>query len=174
MNLEQKQAFVEEIRGRLEAAPLVILTDFKGSTVEELNGFRRACEAGDMQVRVVKNTLCRRAVAGTEMESLSAHFRGNVAVVLSGDDPIAAAKLFKAQAKENKKLEPRAGFFEGDLLDPIGVVAVADLPSREELLVALLRTLTEGPRQVLGVIQGPARDLAYVLQNYAKKLEDEG
>lgn len=173
MNLEQKQQFVDDIRGALTSAPLVILTDFKGSTVEEMNNLRRACEAENVQVRVVKNTLCRRAVSGTDMEALSSHFRGNIAVIISGEDPIATAKLFKAQLKENKKLEPRAGFFEGDVLDPAGVAAVAELPSREELLSLLLRTIIEGPRQIMGVIRAPARDLLYLLQNYADKLENE-
>ena len=173
MNLEQKKSFVDDIRSRFEAAPLVILTDFKGSTVDEMNALRRACEEADVQVRVVKNTLCRRAVAGTDLESLGSHFRGNIAVVLSGEDPIAAAKLFKAQSKENANLELRAGFFEGDLLDAAGVAAVAELPSREELLSILLRTVIEGPRQVMGVIRAPARDLLYLLQNYASKIEDE-
>lgn len=95
-------------------------------------------------------------------------------VLFAGDDPIAAAKVFRDLAKANDKLQAKAGFFEGDVLDAKGVVAVADLPSREELLTVLLRTVIEAPRQVLGVLQAPARDLLYLLQNYAKKLEDEG
>jgi large subunit ribosomal protein L10 len=105
------------------------------------------------------------------MEALSPHFQGNIAVVFSGEDPIATAKVFKDQRKENKKLETRAGFFEGDLLDGKGVEIVATLPSREELLATLLRTIQEGPRQVLGVIQGPPRDLLFLLNNYASKLQ---
>lgn len=173
MNLEQKKAFVEDMRTRMSASGLLILTDFKGSTVDELNSLRRACEQADVQIRVVKNTLCKRAIAGTDMEALAPHFKGNIALLLAGEDPIAAAKLFKAQLKENEKLEPRAGFFEGDVLDPAGVAAVAELPSREELLSLLLRTIIEGPRQVMGVIRAPARDLLYLLQNYAEKLEKE-
>jgi large subunit ribosomal protein L10 len=71
------------------------------------------------------------------------------------------------------KIQVKAGFFDGDILDPVGVKAVASLPSREELLVMLLRTLQEGPRQVLGVLQAPARDLLYLLKNYETKLADE-
>lgn len=174
MNREQKAQFVDEIRGRFGEAPLVILTDWVGSTVEEMNTFRRACEPHGVHFQVVKNTLCRRALEGTEMEGLGEHFRGNIGVLFAGDDPIAAAKLYKDQAKENDKLIPRAGFFEGDVLNADGVIAVASLPSREELLVTLLRTIQEGPRQVLGVIQAPARDLLYLLNNYAAKLEEEG
>ena len=174
MNREQKAAFVEEIRGDLTQTDLVILTDFKGSTVAQMEDLRRACEPVGVRFRVVKNTLCKRAIAGTELEGLTEHFRGNIGVLIAGDDPIAAAKLFKEQSKQNKHLEPRAGYFEGDVLDPSGVLAVAELPSREELLVTLLRTLQAGPRQVLGVIRGPARDLLYLLNNYANKLEAQG
>jgi len=172
MNREDKAAFIEEVRGRFLEAPLVILTDWKGSTVQELDALRRACEPAGVHFQVVKNTLCRRALEGTGMEPLAPHFRGNIGVFFASDDPIATAKLFRAQRKDNDKLVCRAGFFEGDLLDDKGVDAVADLPSREELLVTLLRTIQEGPRRVLGVLQAPARDLLYLLSNYAKKLEE--
>ena len=173
MNREDKAAFIEEVRDRFVNAPLVILTDWKGSTVAEMDALRRACEPVGVHFQVVKNTLCRRAIEGTDLEGLSEHFKGNIGVLFAGDDPIAAAKLFRAQKKENEKLICRAGYFEGDVLDGKGVDAVADLPSREELLVTLLRTLQEGPRQVLGVIRAPARDLLYLLTNYANKLEGQ-
>lgn len=172
MNRAQKAEFIDAMRGRFNEAPFIALTDFKGSTVAQLDAVRRACEPQGIHFQVVKNTLCRKALEGTGKEDLAEHFKGNVAVLFSGEDPIAAAKLMKAQLKENEKLVLKAGFFEGEVLDSKGVEAVANLPSREELLVSLLRTLQEGPRQVLGVIRGPARDLLYLLQNYAKKLEE--
>lgn len=174
MNREEKAAFIEDIRGRFEAAPFVALADFKGSSVAQMDALRRACEPVDAHFRVVKNTLCKRAVEGTAAEGLSEHFVGNVGVLFSGEDPIAAAKMLKDALKANDKLELKAGFFEGDVLDAKGTEAIASLPSREDLLSTLLRTIQEGPRQVMGVIQGPARDLLYLLQNYATKLEDEG
>ena len=174
MNREHKVQIVEDIRERCVEAPFLALTDFKGSTVEQMNSLRRACEAQGVQYRVVKNTLSRRAVVGTDLEGLNEFFTGNIGILISGEDPIAAAKLLKAQVKENPNLEVRAGFFEGDVLDDKGTLAIAELPSREELLVSLLRTLQEGPRQILGVIRGPARDLLYLLSNYATKLEEQG
>lgn len=174
MNRDQKAAFVEEIRGRFETAPLVVFTDFKGSTVAQMDQLRRACEPTGSHFQVVKNTLCRRAIQDLDAQKLEGHLVGNVGVLFAGEDPIATAKMFKAQLKENKKLVVKAGLFEGDLLDQKGVEAVAELPSREDLLVSLLRTIQEGPRQILGVIRAPARDLLYLLQNYAKKLEEQG
>lgn len=174
MNREQKAAFVEEVRGQFSESPFVILTDFKGSSVADMDALRRACEPVGAQYRVVKNTLCRRAIDGLPAEGLSEHLVGNVGVLFAGDDAIGAAKVLKAALKDNKALEVKAGFFEGDVLDPAGVIAIASMPSREDMLVTLLRTIQEGPRQILGVIRGPARDLLYLLQNYANKLEDEG
>jgi large subunit ribosomal protein L10 len=174
MNRAQKEEFIGSVRDALATTSFVILADFKGSTVQQMDGLRRACESTGAEFRVVKNSLCRIAVQDTEKSNLAAHFRGNIGVVLSGDDPVATAKMFKAQVKGNAKLVARAGFFQGDILDAKGVDAVADLPSREELLSKLLATLQEGPRQVLRVIQGPPRDLLYVLNNYATKLEEGG
>lgn len=174
MDREQKAQFVEDIRGKFEGAPLVILTDWIGSTVDEMNALRRACETDGIEFQVVKNTLCKRAIAGTDLEPLAPYFKGNIGVIFAADDPIAAAKLYKAQLKDNDKLIPRAAFFEGDVILGENVIKVADLPSREELLVMLLRTIQEGPRQILGVLQAPARDLLYLLKNYEKKLEDQG
>jgi len=171
MNREQKAEFVDEIRGRFANAPLVILTSFQGATVKEMNQIRRACEPAGLHFQVVKNSLCRRAIAGTPKEKLSPHFKGNVGVLFAGDDPIAAAKIYRDLAKANEKLQVKVGYFEGDVLEGKAVAAVADLPSREELLATLLSTMQEAPRQVLGVIQGPPRDLLYLLQNHASELE---
>jgi large subunit ribosomal protein L10 len=172
LNRAEKAEFVEDIRGQLLGSPFVVLTDFKGCSVPELEAMRQACAEAGVGYRVVKNTLCRRALADSPMEGLGDHFVGNTAVFVAGEDAVGAAKLLKAQLKDNAKITVRAGFFDGDVLDSDAVVKVADLPSREELLSMLLRTIQEGPRQILGVIQGPARDLLYVLNNYAAKLEE--
>ena len=174
MNRAEKEAFVQDIRTRFQDAPLVILTDFVGSTVAETDQLRRACEPVGVRFQVVKNTLCMRAIEGTEKEPLKEFFKGNVGVIISGEDPIAAAKVFKEQSKTNKKLVVKAGFFEGDVLDAQGVALVAELPSKEELLAKTLATLLEAPRRVMRVIQAPGRDLVYLLNNYANKLEDAG
>lgn len=172
MNRAQKAEFIDEVRGAFNDAPLVILTDFKGSTVSQLDVLRRAAEEAGGNFRVVKNTLSRIAVSETEMAALAPLFKDNVGVLFAGDDPIAMAKMFRQQVKDNAKLVVKAGFFEGEILDGSQVAAVADFPSREELLAKMLATIQEGPRQVLGVLQGPARDLLYVLRNYEAKLEE--
>ena len=170
-NLESKVQMVDSLRERFEASPLVVLADFKGITVKELDKLRRGCEAGGIGFQVVKNSLCYRAVQGTEKEKLGDFFRGNIGVMFSGADPIGTARTLRAQLKGNEKITVKAGFFEGDILDAKGVEAVADLPGREELLGKLLATIQAGPQQVVSVIQGAPRDLQYLLSNLANKLE---
>jgi large subunit ribosomal protein L10 len=167
----QKAAFISEIKTAFEASSFIILADFKGITVAEVDKIRRGVESAGAEFRVVKNSLCRLALADTDKAGLAEHFRGPVGVVISGEDTSATAKTFRTLAKENDKLKVRAGFFDGEVLDAKAVDAVADLPSREELLSKLLATLQEGPRQVLRVLQAPARDLLFLLNNYAAKLE---
>ncbi len=170
MNKTQKEQVVDGVKARFESAPFLALVNYQGSTVTQMDALRRACEPAGVHFQVVKNTLSRRAVEGTEKASLSALFKGPVGILFAGDDPIAAAKLLKAQLKDNENLAVTAGYFEGDVLDAKAVEAVASLPSREELLVKLLQTLQAGPRNVMGVIRGPARDLLNLLKNYENKI----
>lgn len=174
MNRDSKAQIIDELKAKLGGAPFLVLTDFKGSTVAEMNTLRRSFEEKGVDFQVVKNTLAKRAIDGSDMQPLAAFFKGNTGLVFSGEDPSDAAKVLKAQLKDNKNLVVKAGFFEGDVLDEDGVIAIAELPSREQLLSTLLSTIQEGPRQILGVIEAPARDLLYLLSNYATKLEDAG
>src|SRR5678809_1298886 len=98
-NVEEKARVVDELRARFEKSPLVVLTEFKGATVKQLDSVRRGVEKGGVKFQVVKNTLCWRALQGTDKEKLAEHFRGNIGVMFSTDDPIATAKLLKVQLK---------------------------------------------------------------------------
>src|SRR5687768_9091577 len=153
MNREQKVEQVSDLHKRFTATPFVVLADFKGSTVAQMDSLRRSCEKGGVHFRVVKNTLAVRALEGTGKEGLADHFRGNIGVLIANEDPVGTAKLVGKYAKENAKILVRAGYFEGDLLDQKGVAAVAELPSKEELQSKLLATLQAGPRDLLGVLQ---------------------
>ena len=173
MNRTQKAEAVAEFADRLARAPFVAVADYRGITVEQVNGLRRALEKEGVEYLVIKNTLAKRAIAGTPMEGLGEHLSGMSGWILSGEDPVAAAKALRENTKDLIKAEKfsvKVGFFDGETLDPAGVAKVADLPSKEELLSLLLRTLQAAPRQVLGVIRGPARDLLYLLKNYEDKL----
>ena len=173
MNRTQKAEAVAEFSDRLARAPFVAVADYRGITVEQVNGLRRALEKEGIEYRVIKNTLAKRAIAGSPMEELGTHLTGMCGWVISGEDPVAAAKALRDNVKDLVKAEKftvKGGYFDGQTLDPAGVAKVADLPSKEELLSLLLRTLQAAPREVMGVIRGPARDLMYLLKNYEDKL----
>jgi large subunit ribosomal protein L10 len=175
MNRAQKEALVANISERLGAAPLIMLADYRGVTVAEIDGIRRELEKHGVEYQVIKNSLASRAIAGTEKEGLSEMMTGMTGFVISGEDPIATAKIVRETIKPFKKLERftiKGGFFDGEVLDGENIQKVADLPGREELLTTLLRTIQEGPRQVLGVIQGPARDLVNLIKNFEHKLSE--
>ena len=100
MNMNQKELLVDNVRTRINNADFIALVDYKGSTVAQMDAFRRACEPVGTHFQVVKNTLSRRALEGTEKGTLSDHFKGPIGIFFSGEDPIGAAKLLKAQIKD--------------------------------------------------------------------------
>ena len=173
MNREQKAAMVDDLHGRFRDSPFVVLADFKGSTVPQMDVVRRSSEKAGIYFRVVKNTLAVRALDGTGKEKLGDHFKGNVGVLVSGEDPIATAKVVKELAKDNIKIRVKAGYFDGDVIDAKTVGQVADFPSKDELRAQLLSLMLQPPQQLLALRQAPARDLVSLLNNLAAKLESE-
>ncbi len=171
----EKQARIDSLRSQLAEAPLVALVDYKSITVEQVNSVRRTLESKGLTYRVEKNTLINLAIQDTDKAGLNEHLGGMVGVIISGDDAIDAAKTIRSVTKEFKgsTFVVKGGYFDGDVLDAKSLDKVADLPSKEELLTTLLRTIQEGPRQVIGVIQGPARDLVNLIKNYENKLSEE-
>lgn len=173
MNRTQKAELVDQLTNDISDAPFVVLTDFGGASANHTNAFRRKLEKHGLRLQVVKNTLTKRAIAGTDKEVLGDHLAGMTGLIISGEDPTAAAKAIQDALEKKDPIEIKGSFFEGAIQEgDAGVKLVASLPSREDLLVMLLRTLQAGPRNVLGVIRGPARDLLYLLKNYETKLAD--
>ena len=122
--------------------------------------------------QVVKNTLAKRAVEGTDKEPLAVMFSGMTGVVISGDDPVAAARAVKDAMGKESKIVVKGAILEGSVLEAAAALGVADMASKEEMLATLLRTMQEAPRQVLGVLSGPGRDLVYLLKNFETKLAE--
>lgn len=175
MNATAKTSLVQVFSDRLTSAPFVALADYRGVTVAEISEFRNALRANGMQYLVIKNTLARRAIKDTPLEGLAEHLSGMTGWVISGEDPILAAKTLRDATKDMEKAEKfviKGGFFDGDMLDAGEVAKVADLPSKEELYSMLLGLLQKGPRNVMGVISAPGRDLVNLLKNYEAKLAE--
>jgi len=171
----EKQARVDSLSEELSDAQLIALVDYTSITVEQVNSVRRTLESKGLTYRVEKNTLINLAIKDTDKADLNKYLNGMIGVIISGEDAIDAAKTIRSVAAEFKgsTFIVKGGYFDGDILDGKQIDKVADLPSKEELLTTLLRTIQEGPRQVLGVIQGPARDLVNLLKNYENKLSEK-
>lgn len=172
MNRAEKAEIVAGFGERAAKAPFVVLTEFRGTKVSDINQFRRALEKNGMGFRVIKNTLARRAFEAVGVTGLDGHLKGMTGVVLSGADGIASAKILRDLLKPLPTVQVRAGYFDGGVLAADAVKVVAELPGREELLSMLLATLQEGPRQLVSVVQAPARDLLQLLKNYENKLSE--
>ena len=175
MNRATKETIVNDLKVELAETPLVALIDYRGVTVEQINKVRRKCEEKGIRYVVRKNTLVKKAIEGTDREPLGTHLTGMTGMIIAGEDGVDAAKGIREICKDFQKegvFNLKGGFFDGDVLNAAQIDKVADYPSKEELLTMLLRTIQEGPRQVLGVIQGPARDLVNLLKNYEHKLNE--
>jgi large subunit ribosomal protein L10 len=146
MNRQQKEQAVSELREDLEGVAVVVVTDYCGLDVAKIVELRRQLRAASVDYRVVKNTLAKLAIEGTDKEFLSDHLNGPVALAWSSEDPVAPAKVLSDFIKDNEALEIKAGYLSGKELDLAGIKALADLPSKDELRAKFLSVLN-GPAQ---------------------------
>jgi large subunit ribosomal protein L10 len=138
--LEQKKAVVAEISAQLAGAQAVIVAEYRGVEVGAVTTLRAKARKSGLYLRVLKNTLARRAVQGTPFEKLSEQMSGPLIYGIASD-PVAGAKVLQEFAKENELLVIRGGALPGSLMSVKDVKALAALPSREELLAKLLGTM---------------------------------
>lgn len=167
MNRTEKEQFVADLRAELLDAKSVILACHQGIEVNKINELRSEFRKQNVTYRVVKNTLARIAVSGTDMEGLHEHFVGPIAIAYSTEDAVAPAKVMKAFAKDVDAYQVRAGYMDGTVFDESGVKRLADMPSKDELRAKFLgvlqgvpskflRTLNAAPQQFLMVLKAKA------------------
>jgi large subunit ribosomal protein L10 len=165
---QAKAETIEAVRTRLAGATTAVLTEYRGLTVQQLSELRRQLKAASAEYRIVKNRLARIAVEGSPLAGLRPHLTGPTGVVIGRRDPAAVAKALVAFARTNPALQVRAGVIDGQVLAPQELRAVADLPSREALRGHLVGAV-QGPLAALvGVLNAPLRELAYVLAERGK------
>ena len=140
LNLEGKKEVVAEVSTRLVKAKAVILAEYRGLPVEAITVLRARARKDGVYLRVLKNTLARRAVQGTPFEKLSDQMVGPLAYGIS-DDPVAAARVLQAYAKKNEKLVIKGGMMPNYLMTAKDVGNLASMPSREQLLASLMGTM---------------------------------
>ena len=161
LNLNDKKAVVEEISAKVASAQTIVIAEYRGIQVSHLTQLRAKARAEGVYLRVLKNTLARRAVEGTAFASLATDMTGPLIYSIS-DDAVAAAKVMQEFAKGNDKLVIKAGNYAGKPLDKAGVSALASIPSREILL-----------SQLLGIMQAPVSGFARALAALAAKMIEE-
>jgi len=169
---EQKAEQVDEIAERLKRAKVAVLTDYRGLTVSQLHDLRTRLRGGEVEYRVVKNTLARRAAEAAGVPALQAELKGPVAIAFGYDDLGVPAKLINEFVRATRlKLEVVGGLVEGRVFSPDQVKQLADLPSRESLIAQLLGTLQSPVGQLVGIMQTPVQQLVGVLNAYKERLE---
>lgn len=156
--VELKQPIVDEISSYIKDAVSVVLVDYRGLTVTQDTELRKRLREEGIVYKVYKNTLVKRAIAGTEYEALGAQLEGPTAVAISASDATAPARILSEFAKKADKLELKAGVVEGTYYDAEGIKVIANIPSREVLLSRLL-----------GSMQSPITNFARVLKQIAEK-----
>ena len=152
LNLNDKKAVVAEVAAQVANAQTIAIAEYRGIEVGDLTVLRKKARESGVYLRVLKNTLVRRAVADTSFAGLADHMVGPLIYSVSAD-PVAAAKVLSDFAKTNDKLVLKAGSYAGEVLDKAGLQALASIPSREELLSKLLYVM-QAP--VAGFVRGLA------------------
>ena len=140
LNLEGKKEVVAEVSERLAKAQTVVLAEYRGLPVEQITVLRSQARASGVYLRVLKNTLARRAVQGTPFEKLADQMVGPLAYGIS-EDPVAAAKVLHTYAKTNDKLVIKGGAMANQVMTAKEIGTLATMPSRDELLAKLMGTM---------------------------------
>jgi large subunit ribosomal protein L10 len=140
LNRQEKAAKVEEVSALVATAQSIVVAEYRGLDVDSATKLRKQARSQGVQLRVLKNTLARRAVNGTAFAGLSDKLVGPLVYGFSAD-PVAAAKVLAGFAKDNDKLVVKAGAMPNYVMDDKGVKALATMPSREQLLAKLMATM---------------------------------
>ena len=169
MNKQEKENFIEDMRGRLQKAQATFLVDYQGLDVETMNSIRTELRKSNTEFQVVKNRLLNLASQDTDTASLKEYFVGPCALAITYDDVVAPAKALIQESGKSDKLEVKVAQISGKIVDPAGVKRLASLPSREVLLAQALSTMQAVPSSFVRVLNG----LLVKFMNVLKAIEDQ-
>src|SRR6202789_3997385 len=170
----EKNFIIDEIKSRVDQTPYVLLTDYTGMQVPQFNELRNRLSVAKAELRVIKNTLLRRALKDSNLPDLESYLHGQSAVVMGESDVSAAAKVLKNFAAEFQKPKIKVGILDKAVLDAAQIMALADLPSKEVLQAKLLGLLLAPASTLVRLINTPASQIAQVLKAYSDKGEPIG
>ena len=160
--IEKKALLVDEVTAKINEAASVVVVDYRGLTVEQATNLRKQLRENGVEMKVIKNSILRRAAEKAGLEGLNEVFTGPTAVAFSNEDVVAPAKIIADFAKEAEALEIKGGIIEGNVASIEEITALAKLPNREGLLSMLL-----------SVLQAPVRNVAYAIKAVADAKEEE-
>lgn len=163
MPTAEKAAIIDETRKAFEQSESAVLAEYRGLTVQQMNSLRQSLRQGGVTLRVIKNTLIKRAADEAGVEGLEPFLTGPTAVAFSSDDPVAAAKMMSRAIREYRRMEIKAGVLGKKAIDAQAVRVLAELPPRDELLGKVAGTLVAPIQRLVWAMNGPLTNLARVL-----------
>lgn len=167
--IAKKAKVVEGLTEKINSASVLLLTDYRGFSVKEMTELRKKLRGGEAELKVVKNTLLKRALAAAGFNGLESHLQGATAVLLGYKEPVGPLKTLVTYIKEIEKGQVRAGLMEKALLDGAGILEISKLPSKEVLIAKVVGGFKAPLFGLANVLSGPMRKLVYALQAIQEK-----
>ena len=168
-NFEAKKVVVEDIKEKIQNSKSVVFVKFSGLTVAEDTELRREFRKNNVEYKVLKNTLIRRAFNDLGVTDFDADLNGPTSVAFGADETAAAKVIVEAAKKYNEKVTVKCAYVDGSKVDVNGVKALATMPSKEQLVAKLLGTMQAPLANFVGVLQAIPRSLVIALNAIAEK-----
>lgn len=169
MQRSEKEELIKELADKFSRANVAIAVEFSKLNVATVTNLRKKLRDGGVEYKVLKNTLAKRAAAGTPVEQIAGDFQGPVALCLSYGDVVAPAKILKDFLKDKESLKVKSAVVEGRRTDAKGVDALASMPGLPELRAMLMGMINQPATMLARTINAPASQLAMVLKAHSEK-----
>jgi len=160
---EQKQKIIEDLKEKIAKQKAMILVDFTGLKVKDLSNLRKKLKAADNELKIAKKTLLELSLKRASLEIEMKKLKGEIALVFGYKEEVSPAKIVYQFSQENPNLKILGGFLENKFREAEEIIALAKLPTREELLTKLVDSISAPISNLMNVLQGNLRDLIYIL-----------
>ncbi len=169
LNKSAKQKIVDDLTSRFNTVPSLFVIEYKGLKVKEMDVLREKLRNTNTELKVVKNTLLRRASHGTEIEKMKDFFSGPTAIAICEGESSEAAKVFIDYGKNFPEVKIKGGMFEGEVVDVSKIERIAKLPSRQELISEFVGLLCAPLGNLAGVLEQLGSKIVYALEELKEK-----